>query len=61
MNVKDFDLLLTCAEELLAHMKERSDHYEYTGSMNNVDRLRDFVREARLAYDTHRLARERSR
>jgi len=54
MKVKDFDLLLTAIEEVVAGMKDRGDHYEYVGSMNNVERLREHMHAARYDYDIQR-------
>lgn len=59
MKIKQFDLLLSCAEDVLRHFKDEGDHYVYTGSMNNVDRLRELISEARMAYDDDRLKKER--
>lgn len=61
MKVKDYDLLLSFAEEVLSGFQDRGDHYEYTGSMNSVDTLRELVRKARCAYDHDRIMKENGR
>jgi hypothetical protein len=58
MKIKDFDLLLTYAEEVLRGFKDAQDHYEYTGTMNAVDRLRELVVQARADYDHQRIMKE---
>lgn len=58
MKVKDYDLLLTAIEEVVMAFKDCNDHYEYTGSMNNVNILRDRMHAARYDYDVARIAKE---
>jgi len=59
MEFKNFDLLLTYSETVLGNMKECHDHYCYVGSMNDIERLRELVREGRLAFDLHRMLNPR--
>lgn len=55
IKVRDYDLLLTAIEEVVRQFKDRNDHYEYVGSMNAVEVLRQRHQEARHDYDVARI------